>query len=373
MSGMWRLKLQARRASHPLAVLGLWALAGLWILPAPALAQAQVPESTLSLSRLGSPDDASPVLHGPALYLKGDGAPEASSFTEFVSQVAHTAVDVVVLGASYPGWEGECKLINSLPQVNSCTTIVIRDPEDASNPDVLSALAQAEVVYFRGGDQCNFMRWRNSPIFPAVRELVQRGGGTGGGSAGLAIQGGLAVYDGCSGSVNSPLALADPYRTSVSFTRQVFNWAPLDATLTDSHFVKRDRMGRLMAFLCRQLGDGQHDQAWGLGVNEGTTVVIDRLGQGTVFGDSAYVVLADQPEHGCTHESDPVNYTGYKVWRLEGGQAFDFMHRPRNGYYQVDVAQGQLSRDPYQPPASTDTLTAHNSAPSLTLAELRGL
>lgn len=351
MSGMLNLKHRKPGLPALLVALSLWGV---------AIPGAQA--SSISISRLGFTDDVAPALQGPAFYLKGDGAPEAHSFGEFVGQVASEPVDVVVLGASYRDWEGECTLINGLPQVNSCTTIVIRDPQDANDPEVLDTLNQAEVVYFRGGDQCNFMRWRDSPIFSAVRSLVQRGGGTGGGSAGLAIQGGLAVYDGCTGSVNSSLALADPFRSSVSFTDRVFDWSALDATLTDSHFVKRDRMGRLMAFLCRQLGSGEREQAWGLGINEGTVVLIDRQGQGTVYGDTAFMVLADRPDHGCRQEADPVTYTGYKVWRLEGGQSFDFARRPQTGYYRVDVAQGVLSRDPYRPPTA-ETVTAHNSTP----------
>ncbi|GAA0768915.1 hypothetical protein LRH25_03270 [Ideonella azotifigens] len=334
----------------------LAAASGLMTLAGPAAATAP----SVSISRLGFTDDVQPRLQGPAFYLKGDGAPEARSFEAFVDQLSHEPVDVVVMGASYRDWEGECRTLNALPNVNSCTTIVIRDARDAADPDVLAALKQAEVVYFRGGDQCNFVQWRNSPIPAAVQAVVERGGGTGGGSAGLAIQGSLAVYDGCRGSVNSSLALADPYRNSVSFTENLFNWPGLESTLTDSHFVKRDRMGRLLAFLCRQLGSREVDEAWGLGINEGTAVLIDRDGKGTVYGDTAFVVLADRPGYGCRQENDPVTYTGYKVWRLEPGSLYDFSERPQTGFYRLDVDQGVvLSRNPYIAPALSE---AHATA-----------
>lgn len=340
-------------------------LAGTWMglcallacAPAPAAAAA-TEEPPLLIYRQGADEDAPARLHGPAYYLRGDGAPDAASFSAYLHQLSDDPVDVVVLGASYPNWDGECRTVAALPQVNSCTTIVIRQPRDASDPSVLAALQGAEVVYFRGGDQCNFVRWRQSPVPALVQALVRRGGGTGGGSAGLAIQGALAVYDGCQGSVSSPLALADPYRDSVSFSERLFDWDVLQDTLTDSHFVKRDRMGRLMAFLCRQLGSGQTAHAWGLGVNEGTAVVIDRDGVGTVHGDTAYMVLADRPDAGCRQDSDPVDYAGYKVWRLEAGHSFDFAQRPQTGFYRVDVEQGLLSQDPYREPERGRTRTA---------------
>lgn len=325
-----------------------------------SLGLAQAEGDSLVMHRLGAPENAAAALRGPALYLKGDGPPDGSSFGAFLRQVSTDRLDVVVLGASYPDWEGECRTITGLEQVNSCTTIVIREPRDAANPAVLDAIRRAEVIYFRGGDQCNFMRWRDSPLPAAVRQVVQRGGGTGGGSAGLAIQGSLAVYDGCQGSVTSPTALAEPYRDNVSFSEHMFDWSALRNTLTDSHFVKRDRMGRMMAFLCRQLAVGQTAQAWGLGINEGTAVVIDRNGLGTVYGDRAYMVLADRPSESCHQGADPVSYAGYKVWRLDAGQQFDFARRPQTGYYRVDVDQGALSANPYDPPVPAHTLALRN-------------
>jgi cyanophycinase len=331
-------------------------------------AAAPVESSSVTLRRMGLADDAKPALHGPAFYLKGDGPPERESFAEFAHQVADGPLDVVVLGASYRDHEGECKLLVGLAQVHSCTTIVIRDPEDTSDPAVLEALRQAEVIYFRGGDQCNLVGWRDSPIHDAVVQLVARGGGTGGGSAGLAIQGALAVYDGCKGSAKSSLALASPYGASISFAPSLFDWAPLEATLTDSHFVKRDRMGRLMAFLCRQLAGGRREQVWGLGIDEGSTIVIDRDGLGTVFGDVAYMVHADQASSGCERDNDPVTYLGFKVWRLPVGSKYDFNDRPESGYYRIDVVEGVLSANPYTGP------TAEASGPTAqTLAGSPGL
>jgi cyanophycinase-like exopeptidase len=340
------------RDEHQRPVWRAWAWGLAWALTAGACAAAApAGGSSVVMNRLGHADDVQPVLHGPSFYLKGDGAPAPDSFALFASQVADTPVDVVVLGASYVDHEGECKLLVTLEQVHSCTTIVIRDLDGTDDPAVLAALRQAEIIYFRGGNQCNLVGWRDTPIHDAVVSLVARGGGTGGGSAGLAIQGALAVYDGCQGSARSKLALASPYGASISFTPSLFDWAPLGATLTDSHFVKRDRMGRLMAFLCRQLAGGKRDQVWGLGIDEGSTMVIDRGGLGTVFGDVAYMVHADQASSACESDHDPVTYLGFKVWRLPVGSTYDFTDRPEAGYYRIDVVEGVLSANPYAGPA----------------------
>jgi cyanophycinase-like exopeptidase len=325
-------------------------------------AVAQSTATSVSINRLGFTDSVHARLTGPAFYLKGDGAPEPVSFAAFLAEVSPDPVDVVVLGASFREWEGECKAIIGLMQVNSCTTLVIRDAADVADPAVVAAVNQGEVIYFRGGNQCNFVQWRGSPVMSAVQALVQRGGGTGGGSAGLAIQGALAVYDGCKGSVNSAMALAEPFRPSMSFTDRLFDWPGLEGTLTDSHFVKRDRMGRMLAFLCRQLAAGDIDQVWGLGINEGAAVLIDRHGLGTIFGEPAYMVLADRPGYACGQSSESVNYAGYKVWRLAPGSHYDFAKRPQTGFYQVNVEQGVLSSDPYTPPDDGKQVTAEAGA-----------
>jgi cyanophycinase-like exopeptidase len=112
----------------------------------------------------------------------------------------------------------------------------------------------------------------------------------------------------------------------------------------------------MMAFLCRQLSTGQTDSAWGLGVNDGGAVLVDRDGQATVFGDTAYWVHADRPGARCLDIGTPLTYTGFKVWRLEVGERYDFNlnRRPRTGFYLVNVDNGVLSRNPYQAPTGVD-------------------
>lgn len=309
----------------------------------------------ITIRRLGAAEDVSPKLLGPGFYLKGDGPPEVYSFDSFAHEIAGGhPLDVVVLGASYANYDGECAILEALESVNSCTTIVIRDDEGTNDPRVREVLRQAEIIYFRGGDQCNFVHWKYTAVHEEVEDLIERGGGTGGGSAGLAIQGSLAVYDGCTGSISSKGALANPYTDAISFTTELFHWPHLDNVVMDSHFVRRDRMGRLMAFLCRQQALGRAEAAWGLGLTDGGVMLVDRDGIGTVWNEAAYVVLADGDDSGCMREDQPLNYTGFKIWQLAPGEQYDFMIRPRGGYYTVDVKDGTLSRNPYRYPTAAE-------------------
>jgi cyanophycinase-like exopeptidase len=168
----------------------------------------------------------------------------------------------------------------------------------------------------------------------------------GGTSAGLAIQGDF-VYDGCSGSALSSDALANPYDKRVTFTYDFFHWANLQGTITDTHFVTRDRMGRTLAFLARQIQDGKTAAAWGVAVNEATSLEVDKNGRATVVGDGpAYFILADHAPEVC-QPGVPLTYSNYKIWKVLPGGTFDLRNRPTNGYYLRSVNNGVIDADPY--------------------------
>src|SRR5262249_27795539 len=162
-----------------------------------------------------------------------------SFFQDHIDQIASDPLDIVVLAASFAignsSQTAECDGLMGLANVNSCETIIITKASSANDPVATADVNNAEIVYFAGGDQCNYVGWKGSSIYTAVRNVVARGGGVGGGSAGLAIQGDY-VYDGCNGSTTSSEALVDPYDHTISFTYDFFHWQNLDRVFTDSHF-----------------------------------------------------------------------------------------------------------------------------------------
>lgn len=302
----------------------------------------------VDIVRLGAGTDATPNLHGPSLLLQGSGTPLDTAFRAHLAAVASEPVDVVVLAASSPAGESstpECDALQVHPRVNSCTTLTLATPAAAGTDTAAATVRRAEVVYFAGGNQCEYVSWEGRGAHGAVRDVFERGGGVGGGSAGLAVQGEV-VYDGCTGSVRSSEALTDPYHPRMSFTRDYFEWGSLDRLITDSHFQERDRMGRLIAFVARQIQDTGAASFWGLGVNEETAVVIDARGVGTVYGERAYVVHGDH-EPAKAAPGIPLTYEGVKIVPLPSGSSYDFVARPLNRAYQRDVEAGTLSADPY--------------------------
>jgi cyanophycinase len=301
----------------------------------------------------GDPADATvKKLYGPALNL-GGGSDDVDEAMQWMIDQARgctdcgTKIDVVVLRSS--GADGYNEYIYKMRGVDSVETLLIKQRDDSVNPKVIETVRNAEVVFFAGGDQCNYVKFfKDTEIERAIENLYRCGGSIGGTSAGLAIQGSI-IFDACPGpSTKSSEALQNPYHESISFTYNFFNWKHLNSVITDTHFAQRDRMGRLMAYLARQIKDGKAETALGLAVNEKTSVVLDKKGAAKVMGTGpAYLVLADHEPEDCA-PGQPLTFSNYKIWKFEQGKTFSLKKRPKTGYYTVSVNKGVLSGNPYR-------------------------
>ena len=287
--------------------------------------------------------------HGIAYNLGGGGADVDPAIQWMIDQVrgctdCDTKVDVVVIRNS--GSDGYNEPILAMNGVDSVETLVLRSRNDANQPQVVQSIRDAEVLFFAGGDQCQYVRnFKNTATETAIESVYAKGGGIGGTSAGAMIQSEY-IYNSCSDSINSQDALEDPYE-DLLFTYNLFHWQNLEQTIIDTHFYERDRMGRIMGFLARQIRDGITSSAFAIGIDEATSVVVDQNGLATVMGDGiAYFILADHPPELCEPQT-PLTYFNYKIWKVRSGETFDLKNRPEKGYYLVSVNQGELNSDPY--------------------------
>ncbi|HEV2863323.1 MAG TPA: hypothetical protein VGX48_20075 [Pyrinomonadaceae bacterium] len=301
----------------------------------------------------GNAADAKPgKLRGPAYHLQGGGTDVAAAFQWLIDRVrgcegdCAVKLDLVVLRSS--GGDGYNDYLFKMKGVDSVETLVIKDRADSDSAAVRDTVRNAEVVFFAGGDQCNYVKYfKGTEVERGVESVHARGGGVGGTSAGLAVMGDVS-YDACSGgSAKSSDSLADPFHKDVSFTEGFFDWPPLRGVITDTHFVERDRMGRLLAFIARQLADGRRKTFTGLAVERETSVLADGRGAARVVGKGpVYVVVGDHRPEVCA-PGVPLTYSGYKVWKLPSGATFDLRRRPAGGFYLVSVEKGKITSNPY--------------------------
>lgn len=268
----------------------------------------------------GDPSDAVVTPLGPALILMGGGRDVDEAFDWWRNLIA--SGDVVVLRTS--GADGyNDYLYREIGGANSVETLLVTSRELAADDYVVQKIREAEAIFLAGGDQSTYLRnWKDSPLEDAVREAHAGGAVLGGTSAGLAVLGEY-IYAAYDGSVTSAEALADPFHEALDLETEFFKAPLLGGVITDSHFATRDRMGRLLAFLCRIHSDYRAG-ASGIGIEENTAIVIGSEGRGIVMGTGGvYLVRAPMPPGRCS-SGVPLSYENLELHLLRPGDALDF-------------------------------------------------
>ncbi|RYZ65895.1 MAG: hypothetical protein EOP08_06005, partial [Proteobacteria bacterium] len=178
---------------------------------------------------------------------------------------------------------------------------------------------RAEAVWFEGGDQARYVRWKGTELLAAVQRLHAHGGAIGGSSAGMIILG-QAVNDALSTlseNLTTSRLLRDPFDPELQNLLGEVQLGPLVGTITDPHFSTQDRMGRLATFMARQVEGPAGFR--GLAVDDGVALAIDAHGVGRRLGaeagGSVYVVRGGQPAR--LSPGQPLRYDDLAVRRLD--------------------------------------------------------
>ncbi|MGB8322567.1 MAG: cyanophycinase, partial [Candidatus Acidiferrum sp.] len=214
------------------------------------------------------------------------------------------------------------KEISAVCPLNSVATIVFNEREDSDDAKVVQIIDQAETIFIAGGDQSNYVRfWQDTPVQEALNRHILAGKPIGGSSAGLAI---LGEYSFASiiDTIHSPEALANPYGNKVTLSRDFLKIPLLAGTITDTHFVKRDRMGRLLVFMARISQDGWSKRVRAIAVDENAAVLVKPDGSAQVVGEGpAYFLEATAPPSKCSYRQ-PLTFKNIRVQRIAAGKNF---------------------------------------------------
>jgi cyanophycinase len=240
--------------------------------------------------------------------------------------------------------------VNKLCHANSVATLIIPSREAAGDPKVAEIIGQAEAVFIAGGDQARYMNWwQRSPVQDALNAHIAAGKPIGGTSAGLAVlgeyvysaQGDAPDDDG----LTSAQAMANPYFHRVTVRRDFLQIPLLHNTLTDSHFAKRDRMGRTLVFLARIVQDGWSARPREIAIDEKSAVLIEADGRARVIGSGkgAYFLSVEKPPEVCV-EGKSLRFRDVVVYHGGLGGEFDVRRwKPFAGStYSLSVVEGEL-------------------------------
>ena len=246
------------------------------VLLCPAVAWTQAQANGYEHFSIGDVAAKTPGHTAPGLLLMGGGREIVDAFKWFAAQAGHG--HVVILRAS-----GDDELQNwiyhDVGGVASVQTLIFHARAPASDPRVLAIIKHADGIFIAGGDQANYVRfWKDTPLDRLINAHVRAGKPLGGTSAGLAILGewGYGAMDG--GSITSPEALRDPDGPAVTLVDHFLALARLRGIITDTHFVQRDRLGRLLAFVARAAKDQHTAAITGLGVDQDSALLVDANG-----------------------------------------------------------------------------------------------
>lgn len=250
--------------------------------------------------------------------------------------------DFLVLRAT--GTDAYNPYIQGLCHVNSVATLVIPNRAAASDPFVAETISKAEAIFIAGGDQANYINfWQGTPVQTQINTAIRKGVPIGGTSAGLAVQGEYiysAQDDPSEGpDLTSKLALSNPFHPRIVIAHSFLDDPALKDTITDTHFVTRDRMGRLLVFMARILADHSLASVKGIGIDERTAALMEPDEHATIVGSGAAYFLFTSTKPAVLKEGTPLTAQSFEVQKVMPGRSFDL------GSWSGDSEKYQLSVD----------------------------
>ena len=281
----------------------------------------------------------------PGLMLNGGGHWLRGAWSWFGDRSGHG--NLVILRASGDD-ELAREIFRDLDSFASAQTLVFHGGAAASDPQVLDIVRHADAIFFGGGDQSRYVRWwQGTPLQAALNEHVKAGKPIGGTSAGLAILGAYSYGSMSDTSLISTHAMADPYGVDVTLVRDFLHLPYLEHVITDTHFAKRDRFGRLITFIARLMVEEKDPTITGLAVDEDTSLCVDEHGIGRVFTLRQGFAWLIRPLHEPSDMAPgkPLNFDRIPIVAAGPGSLVDLKHftveQPAFAY-NVSVKNGHM-------------------------------
>jgi cyanophycinase len=212
---------------------------------------------------------------GGALVICGGGEVPEEVYDRFAQWIGREQGRLVVI----PSYEPSPKDLERLHEfwtrrgVASVVVLHASEREQCDDPRFVEPLVEATGVWLTGGAQRRFAElYVNTFVEEQLKALLERGGVIGGISAGAAMMSRVMIVSG----------------SDMADERQGFDLLP--GVVIDQHFLERNRFERLLGIL------KSHPDMIGLGIDEGTAVLIERAGRSwSVIGRSYAVACLPDP------------------------------------------------------------------------------
>ncbi len=191
--------------------------------------------------------------------------------------------------------------------------------------------------------------WRGTPVQDAINANIASGKPIGGTGAGLAVLAEFAYGALKDKEDDNDLAsqdvLLNPYHERVTLVSDFLKTLHLENTLTDSHFAKRDRVGRTLVFLSRLVQDGWSAAPREIAIDEKSAVLVDADGRASIVGSGrgAYFLQVKSAPEVCKPNT-PLTIRNVSVYRAPAAAHFDLRSWTGEGgeSYSISVENGAV-------------------------------
>ena len=212
-------------------------------------------------------------LPGP-LVIVGGGKVPFDARLEFLRLAGKNKAKIVVIPTASESADDPKQadgFVEAWEELKPASVVVLhtRDKKTADSAAFVKPLTEATGVWFGGGDQTKLTAaYRGTRVEKELQKLHQRGGVIGGTSAGAAVLSDVMIEGG----------------TDTAKLGTGFGFLP--GFIVDQHFVARKRQPRLEGAVAR------HPDHVGVGIDEGTALVIEKRSMKIVGESSVTVCLA---------------------------------------------------------------------------------
>lgn len=203
--------------------------------------------------------------------------------------------------------------------------------KEANDPKIVDQLKDADVVFFRGGDQSEYYHlWKDSLLFKQIKEIDKKGGAIGGTSAGAMSLAGYALAGGQELGGKDVLKdaqskLLNDKKGGSSIHNDFLNIVP-DA-IVETHYGERARLGRALGVHAKASEDYKRHDLLTIAISEQTGVAISN-GKAKVYGNGTVEFLQQTPEtKSIRRPGSPLVYTDIRNDVLIEGWTFDLKRK----------------------------------------------
>jgi cyanophycinase len=226
--------------------------------------------------------------------------------------------------------------------LQSVETIAFLNKNAGENKFIQQKIRNAEAIFFTGGDQSKYInRIKNTWAHKELLNKVHSGVSIAGTSAGLAIMSEY-IFSAQKGGLSSRYVLKNPLTEEITLEHDFFYSPLLRNLITDTHFSKRKREGRLLGFMFKCQLKFQLKNLFGVGIDEQTSLVLTTDFKMHAFGLGS-VRFYRAPRTLPSSRFGPLDYGDIDYLRLTNGKEYDHYSRLVMTEF-LNVDQGRISR-----------------------------